>query len=106
MICGWLLLLLFPQPSFRIGSEGAGALAFCAVFPTIICFTLQNHWQRHTTPTQAGLIYTLDPVWSMLGGYIVLGERMTAREWLGCLLIFTAALLPLLIRLMREKRYS
>jgi drug/metabolite transporter (DMT)-like permease len=103
MVSGWLLLLVFPQPSFRVGFEGAGALAYCAVFPTVICFTLQNHWQRHTTPTQAGLTYTLDPVWSMLGGYIVLGERMTSREWFGCLLIFSAALLPLCIRYVQEK---
>lgn len=103
MVCGWLLLLVFPQPPFRIGIEGAGALAYCAVFPTVICFTLQNNWQRHTTPTQAGLIYTLDPVWSMLGGYIVLGERMTPREWFGCLLIFAAVLLPLCIRYFQEK---
>lgn len=105
MVCGWLLLLAFPQPQFRIGIEGAGALAYCAVFPTVICFTLQNTWQRHTTPTQAGLIYTLDPVWSMIGGYIVLGERMTSREWLGCLLIFSAVLLPLCIRYFRERNY-
>lgn len=104
MICGWLLMLVFPQPPFKIGIEGAGALAYCALFPTVICFTLQNRWQRHTTPTQAGLIYTLDPVWSMLGGYIVLGERMTGREWLGCLLIFSAALLPLIIRQLRDIR--
>lgn len=105
MVCGWLLMLMFPQPPFRMGVEGAGALAYCAIFPTVICFTLQNHWQRHTTPTQAGLIYTLDPVWSMLGGFLVLGERMTPGEWLGCLLIFSAALLPLTIRFLNEKRY-
>lgn len=106
MICGWLLLLVFPQPSFSIGIEGGGALVYCAVFPTVICFTLQNNWQRHTTPTQAGLIYTLDPVWSMLGGYLVLGERMTAREWFGCLLIFSAVLLPLIIRQISARRQS
>lgn len=105
MISGWLLLLVFPQPHFTIGVESAGALAYCALFPTVICFTLQNTWQRHTTPTQAGLIYTLDPVWSMLGGFLVLGERMTKGEWLGCMLIFSAVLLPLGIRYIREKNY-
>jgi len=106
MICGWLLVLVFPQPPFRIGTGAAMALAYCALFPTVICFTLQNAWQRHTTPTQAGLIYTLDPVWSMLGGFLVLGERMTPGEWLGCLLIFSAALLPLSIRYFRERKQT
>jgi drug/metabolite transporter (DMT)-like permease len=104
MIIGWLLALAFPQPPFTIGPGSAVALAYCALFPTVICFTLQNTWQRHTTPTQAGLIYTLDPVWSMIGGFLVLGERMTPGEWFGCLLIFSAAVLPLTIRYYRERK--
>ncbi len=103
MIFGWVLVLAFPPPDFSIGLAGSGALAYCAIFPTVICFTLQNTWQRHTNPTQAGLIYTLDPVWSMIGGYLVLGERMNLREWFGCLLIFSAVLVPLCIRLYRER---
>lgn len=104
MLFGWLLVLVFPQPPFKIGIVGAGALAYCAIFPTVICFTLQNHWQRHTTPTQAGLIYTLDPVWSMLGGMAVLGERLSGKEWVGCAFIFAAVALPMLIRRYREWR--
>lgn len=104
-IVGGLLTLVFPPPPFNIGIISAGSLAYCAVFPTVICFTLQNVWQRHTTPTHAGLIYTLDPVWSMFGGFIVLGERLSYSEWVGCLLIFSAVLLPLIIRQMRATRY-
>ncbi len=100
---GWILTLVFPSPPFKIGALSAGSLAYCAIFPTVICFTLQNIWQRHTTPTHAGLVYTLDPVWSMLGGYIILGERLSPTEWWGCLLIFAAVLLPLLIHQLRER---
>jgi len=103
-VAGGLLTLLFPPPPFRIGVLSGGALAYCAIFPTVVCFTLQNTWQRHTTPTHAGLIYTLDPVWSMLGGFLVLGERLSPGEWGGCLLIFAAVLLPLAVRLAWEKR--
>jgi len=103
MICGWILVLFFPPPQFAMGLESAVAIAYCAIFPTVICFTIQNTWQRYTNPTQAGLIYTLDPVWSMIGGFLVLGERMNSGEWLGCLLIFCAVLLPLFIRYLRER---
>jgi drug/metabolite transporter (DMT)-like permease len=103
-IIGGLLTAVFPPPPFRIGLLSAGALAYCAIFPTVVCFTLQNTWQRHTTPTHAGLVYTLDPVWSMLGGFLVLGERLSLVEWGGCLLIFAAVLLPLSIRQLRENR--
>jgi drug/metabolite transporter (DMT)-like permease len=103
---GGLLVLLLPAAPYRVGPVSAGALIYCAVFPTIICFTMQNTFQRFTTPTKAGLIYTLDPVWSMLGGMAVLGEKLTGKEWLGFALIFAAVVLPLAIRRYRERHYG
>lgn len=97
-------LLLAPLPPSLPGMQGIGALVYCALFPTVICFTLQNTWQRHTTPSRAGLIYTLDPVWSLLGGMLILGERLSGREWIGCFLIFSAVAGPPLIKLLRERR--
>ena len=96
--------LLLPLPSFSITQPAALAILYCAVFPTVFCFTLQNIYQRYVTPTRAGLIYTLDPVWSLIAGFFVLGERLNGREWIGCGIIFLAALLPLLFRLSAESR--
>jgi drug/metabolite transporter (DMT)-like permease len=101
---GGLAVLLFPSPPFAITPSAAGCVVYCAVFPTVICFTLQNTYQRYTTATKAGLIYTLDPVWSMTGGMLLLGERLTSREWFGCALIFGAVILPLLTRRLRERQ--
>ncbi len=103
---GAMLVAFLPGKPFRIGPVSATALLYCAIFPTVICFTLQNTYQRYTTPTKAGLIYTLDPVWSMLGGVIFLGERLSGREWLGCALIFGAVVLPMAIRRYRERRFG
>lgn len=101
---GGLLFLSLPAQPFTIGPLSASALLYCAIFPTVVCFTLQNTYQRYSTPTRAGLIYTLDPVWSMLGGMLILGERLSPREWLGCFFIFAAVILPLLIHLLLQKR--
>lgn len=103
---GAILVTFLPGKPFRIGPVSATALLYCAIFPTVICFTLQNTYQRYTTPTKAGLIYTLDPVWSMLGGVLFLGERLSGREWLGCALIFAAVVLPMAIRRYRERRFG
>lgn len=103
---GLILVLVLPWPEMSIGLTGMGALVYCAVFPTIVCFTLQNTYQRYVTPTRAGLIYTLDPVWSMLGGILLLGERLTHRELLGCFLILCAVAGPLLVKLLRERTSS
>ena len=96
--------LAIPTPVYSISTTGLMTVVYCAIFPTVICFTLQNTFQRYVTPTRAGLIYTLDPVWSLLAGLFVLGEKLKPLEWLGCGLIFLAALLPLSIRYLYERR--
>lgn len=104
-LAGAAITLALPWPPFTIGAAGAWSLAYCAIFPTVICFTLQNAFQRFTTPTRAGLIYTLDPVWSMLAGVFILGERLTPRELVGCMLILAAVAGPLLGRLCLEQKH-
>jgi drug/metabolite transporter (DMT)-like permease len=96
--------LLLPLPTFKFTATAAQSILYCAVFPTVFCFTLQNIYQRYVTPTRAGLIYTLDPVWSLIAGFFVLGERLNSLEWVGCGIIFLAVLLPLLFRLSQESR--
>jgi drug/metabolite transporter (DMT)-like permease len=102
---GALFSLALPWPAFSIGRPGLIALVYCAVFPTVICFTLQNTFQRYTTPTKAGLIYTLDPIWSMLGGMLFLGERLSPQELAGCFLILLAVAGPLALRLVVEQQH-
>lgn len=99
-----LVALAAPSAPFSITPTGVMTVVYCAIFPTVICFTLQNNFQRYVTPTRAGLIYTLDPVWSLLAGLFVLEEHLKPLEWLGCGLIFLAALLPLSIRYLYERR--
>lgn len=99
-----LVSLLLPIPHFRVTSTSIMSIVYCAIFPTVFCFTLQNTFQRYVTPTRAGLVYTLDPIWSLMAGFIFLGERLSGHEWLGCGLIFLAALLPLVVRYITERR--
>jgi drug/metabolite transporter (DMT)-like permease len=99
-----LATLLAPMPTFSASPTALMTVVYCAIFPTVICFTLQNTFQRYVTPTRAGLVYTLDPVWSLLAGMFFLGEHLKPLEWLGCGLIFLAALLPLTVRYLYERR--
>ncbi|QEM68910.1 DMT family transporter [Geobacter sp. FeAm09] len=96
--------LLLPLPPVTLHRSALLSVAYCAVFPTVFCFTLQNAYQRYVTATRAGLIYTLDPVWSLVAGFFVLGERLSAREWLGCGIIFVAVVIPLGVRYLMERR--
>jgi len=98
--------LMFPLPHVTVSTTAVMTVVYCAVFPTVFCFTLQNTFQRYVTSTRAGLVYTLDPVWSLVAGFFVLGERLNSREWLGCGLIFLAALFPLAVRYLAECRLT
>ena len=103
LLAGCFVLML-PLPHVALSSPAILSVAYCALFPTVFCFTIQNAYQRYVTATRAGLIYTLDPVWSLIAGFFVLGERLSAREWLGCGIIFMAVVIPLGVRYLTERR--
>jgi drug/metabolite transporter (DMT)-like permease len=103
LLAGCIVLLL-PLPHVTLSRPAILSVAYCALFPTVFCFTLQNAYQRYVTATRAGLIYTLDPVWSLIAGFFFLGERLGAREWLGCGVIFMAIVIPLGVRYLTERR--
>lgn len=103
-LIGCVSVLFTPAGETDFTLSALIALGYCVIFPTMICFTLQNTYQRFVSPTQAGLIYTLDPIWVLIGGTVVLGERLQPLEWLGCGLIFLAVVLPLCARLALERR--
>ena len=55
--------------------------------------TLQIVGQRGMNPTVASLILSLESVVSVIAGWLLLGQPLTARELLGCALMFIAILL-------------
>ena len=54
---------------------------------------LQVVAQRHTDPVLASMILSLESVFSVLAGWALLGEVLSARELAGCLLVFAAIVL-------------
>lgn len=56
-------------------------------------YTLQIIGQQGLNPTVASLLMSLESVFSVIAGWILLHETMGARELLGCALIFAAVVL-------------
>lgn len=44
-------------------------------------------------PTIASLILSLESVISVLAGWVILGQKLTVRELIGCILVFCAIIL-------------
>ena len=91
LICGILNLifgLFIEQPIFTWLL--AGAAVYTAVMSLGICYTLQVWAQRHTPPSDAALILSLESVFAVLAGWFLLDERLTGIQIFGSLLIFFA----------------
>lgn len=85
IIC-WLAALLLEEPSTFSGSVWAG-LVYLALVGTILTTAGQTWGQQSVSPEKAALIFTLEPVFAALFAFVLLGERLPPKGWLGSLLI-------------------
>lgn len=58
-----------------------------------VAYTLQIIGQEGLNPTVASLLMSMESVFSVIAGWLILGESMGVRELLGCCLIFAAIVL-------------
>lgn len=58
-----------------------------------VAYTLQVLGQKNTEPTVASLILSLESVFAVIAGIILLHEQISLREFLGCAIMFAAILL-------------
>ena len=85
--------LLFETPSAAQFAENALPILYCGIMSSGVAYTLQILGQRDLNPAIASLIMCLESVFSALGGWLLLGQSLSAREVFGCALIFAAVVL-------------
>lgn len=68
-------------------------LIYAGVFSCGIAYTLQILGQKNVNPAIASLILSLESCFSVLSGWVILGERLSARETIGCIMMFAAIIL-------------
>lgn len=96
--CGILSLVPFLWGAAPVPSAGEvlacwKPILYTAVFSSAIAYTLQIITQKHLNPTVASLVMSLESVFSALSGWLILHETLSAREFTGCLMVFTATIL-------------
>lgn len=91
--CTWVLAILWEDPTWAKIVSAAVPIAYCGVMSGGVAYTLQILAQRDTDPTVAALILSLESVFAVIGGAIMLHERMSPRELIGCLIMFIAIIL-------------
>lgn len=68
-------------------------LVYAGVFSCGIAYTFQIIGQKGADPAAASLILSLESVVSVLAGFLLLGQKLSARELFGCVLMFIAIIL-------------
>lgn len=70
-----------------------GSLLYAGILSCGVAYTLQIVGQKNLNPTVASLILSMESCISVLSGWILLNQKLTARELTGCVLMFTAIIL-------------
>ena len=90
-------------PTWETVSNCWGPLLYAGILSSGIAFTLQMAGQKHVEPSTASLLMSLESVFAVLSGWIVLGDTLSIYESIGCVLIFIAIMLS---QLPDKKRVS
>ena len=76
---------------------------YVGVFSSGVAYTLQIISMKGANPTTVSLLLSLESVFSVLGGAVILNEILSGREYVGCVLMFAAVILSQLPEKNKEK---
>ena len=90
--------LIFEKPSFGQLASAWVPVLYAGVMSCGVAYTFQILGQKGMDPTVASLILSLESCVSVLAGWLILGQRLSVREGLGCAVMFAAIILAQLPR--------
>ena len=96
LTCGILsaipaLILEHPQVSSILAAWQP--ILYAGVMSCGVAYTLQVIGQKNMNPTVASLILSMESCISVLAGWIILEQQLSAKEILGCVIMFAAIIL-------------
>lgn len=86
-------MFLLEKPELSAVMAAMVPLLYAGVMSCGVAYTLQVVAQKDADPTVASLILSLESVFSVLAGWVVLGEVLSLKEITGCALMFGAIIL-------------
>ena len=92
-IISWGISFAVEQTTWPQIMACLGQILYVGIFSSGVAYTLQNVAQKGANPTVVSLIFSLESVFSVVAGVIILKEALTFREYLGCGLMMVAVVL-------------
>ena len=84
---------IFETPTLEDISAAALPIAYAGLLSCGVAYTFQVIGQKHTHPTVASIIMSLEGVFAVLGGAMMLAQVPSMYELIGCGLMFTATVI-------------
>lgn len=88
-----ILVLLFENPNIDAIIACKTPLLYAGILTCGVAYTLQIYGQKYTLPVLASLIFSLESVFAVLGGVLILGETLSIKELLGCIFMISGVIL-------------
>lgn len=86
-------MFIFEKPDISKIIEARTTILYSGIMSCGVAYTLQILGQKHTDPTVATLLMSLESVFAALSGWVLLGEGLSIKELAGCALVFVAVVL-------------
>lgn len=83
-------MFIFEDVSLENIKAAAASIAYSGIMSSGVAYTLQILGQKRTEPTVASMIMSLESVFALISGMIILHEIPSAREAVGCVIMFAA----------------
>ena len=90
---GLVCMAIFEEPDINAILDCWLPILYAGVLSSGVGYTLQVVAQKHAEPTVASLLMSLESVFAVIAGAILLHEVMSGRELLGCVVIFAAVII-------------
>lgn len=107
LVCGILSMipaLILEHPQISSILTAWLPILYAGVMSCGVAYTLQIVGQKNVNPTVASLILSLESCISVLAGWALLGQKLSAKELLGCVIMFAAIILAQLPEKNSEKQ--
>lgn len=101
-----VLMFIFEKPDFAGIMAAWLPILFTGVMSSGVAYTLQMAGQKNAEPAVASIVMSLESVFSVLAGWVVLGETLLTRELIGCILVFAAVIIAQLPEFLKPKKVS
>ena len=93
MVLSSLAAALTETATWQAIADCAVPLLFAGILSSGVAFSLQILGQQHLPPEPASLIMSLESVFAVLAGWVILGQTLRPIEALGCCLVFAGVIL-------------